>query len=154
VLSFVFRIFVVVKVGMVVNETLRCFPSAPMITRSAAKDLQLKGLFVPKGMEIEFAVAVVHQDKEYWGEDVAEFNPGRFERGISAACSHPQAFVPFGMGPKFCIGNNFATMEMKIIVARVLQRFQLLPSPNYKHHPTAVVVLRPKYGMPIILKAL
>lgn len=138
---------------MVVNETLRTFSPAPSMTRSAAKDLQVKNLFIPKGMTIEFAAGAVHLDKEYWGEDVAVFNPERFANGVSAACSHPQAFSPFGLGPKFCIGNNFAMMEMKIVVSRVLRRFQLLPSPNYKHHPTSVVVTRPKYGMPIILKA-
>ena len=139
---------------MVVNETLRCFPIVPTIIRSAAKDLQLKSLFVPKGMIIELAIAAAHQDKEYWGDDAAVFNPERFANGVSAACSHPQAFNPFGLGPKFCIGNNFAMMELKIILAKVLRRFQLLPSTNYKHHPTSVLVMRPKFGMPIILQAL
>ncbi|KAG0605545.1 hypothetical protein M758_9G067300 [Ceratodon purpureus] len=142
-------------VEMVAKETLRCFSPAPVMTRSATTDLQLEKLFIPKGLTIEFAITAVHQDKEYWGEDVAEFNPERFANGVSAACSHPQAFVPFGLGPKFCVGNNFAMMEMKIIVSRVLRRFQLLPSPNYQHHPTTLMALiRPKHGMPIILKAL
>lgn len=149
----VFSVFAT-QLGMVVNETMRTFTTAPTLVRTAAKDLQLKSLFIPKGLTIEFAASAVHQDKDYWGEDVAEYNPERFANGVSAACSHPQAFVPFGLGPKFCMGNNLATMEMKILVARVLRRFQLLPSLNYKHHPSSVVVTRPKYGMPIILEAL
>jgi cytochrome P450 len=58
------------------------------------------------------------------------------------------------MGPKFCINNNFATMEIIIIVTKVVWWFQLLPSPNYRHHLTTVMVLQSKYGMPIILKIL
>lgn len=140
--------------GMIVNETLRTFSIVPTIARVATKDLQLKNLFIPKGMTIEFAAAAVHQDKQYWGDDVAEYNPERFANGISGACSHPQAFNPFGLGSKVCIGNNFAMMELKIILSRVLRRFELRPSPNYKHHPMFNMVTRPKYGLPIILKAL
>lgn len=139
---------------MIANETMRNFPAAPTIGRIAVKDIQLKSLFIPKGVSIEFATSVVHQDKAYWGEDAASFNPERFAHGVSGACSHPQAFLPFGIGPKFCVGNNFAMMEMKIIVARVLRRFKVLPSPNYKHHPTYVLVTRPKFGMPLIFQAL
>ena len=139
---------------MILNETLRIFVPAPQLTRQAAKDLQLKKVFIPKGMTIELAVTAIHQDMDYWGEDVAEFNPGRFENGVSGACTHPHAFMPFGLGPKYCIGNNFALMEAKIVLSMMLRRFQILPSPNYKHHPTFAMVQKPKYGMPIILKAL
>jgi len=140
-------------VGMILNETLRTFSPVPTLVREATKDLQLKGLRIPKGLTIEFAPGALHQDKDYWGDDVAEYNPGRFANGVSGACSHPHAFNPFGLGPKYCIGNNFAQMEMKIIMAKVLRRFELLPSPNYKHHPVCSVMTKPKYGMPIILKA-
>lgn len=140
--------------GMIVNETLRIFSPGPIITRLVDKDLQLTNMFIPKGITVEFAAGVVHQDKEFWGDDVAKFNPERFANGVGGACSHPQAFNPFGLGPKLCIGNNYAMMEMKIILARVLRRFQLLPSPNYKHYPIFVIVIRPKYGLPIMFKKL
>lgn len=136
------------------NETMRCHPVATTITRKAGKDLQLKNLVIPEGVVIEVSLNAMHMDKEYWGEDVAEFKPERFANGVAAACSHKHAFIPFGLGPKICIGNNFAMMELKIMVARMLRRFQLLPSPNYKHHPCNVVVMGPKYGLPIVLKAL
>lgn len=142
------------QIGMVINETLRIFPPGVGLTRVAAEDVQLKHLFIPKDMIIEFALTALHQDKEYWGEDVGEFNPGRFASGVAGACTHPQAFMPFGIGPKFCIGNNFALMEAKIVLSMVLRRFHLVPSPNYKHHPIFTMVQKPKYGLPIILKAL
>lgn len=139
--------------GMIFNETMRTFTPGPTITRLVDKDLHLKNLFIPKGMTVEFAVGVVHVDKEYWGEDAGKFNPERFANGVAAACSHSQAFNPFGLGPKLCIGNNFAILEAKIILARTLRRFELLPSPKYKHYPTFVITTRPKFGLPIILKA-
>lgn len=142
-------------VGMIWNEAMRLFPPIISVTRVATKDLQLsKGLFVPKGMTIECAVTAIHQDKVYWGADVGEFNPGRFANGVSEACSHPQAFIPFGAGPRNCLGSNLANMEAKIVLAMVLRRFQLLPSLKYKHHPTLILMQTPKFGMHIILKAL
>lgn len=139
---------------MVFNETLRLFPPATVITRVTTKDLQLKGLFIPKGMNVEIPLLAIHQDRDYWGDDVGEFNPERFAHGVAEACTHRQSFIPFGLGPKFCIGNNFAVQEAKLVLAMVLRRFQILPSPNYKHHPTTVLLQRPKFGLPIILKAL
>lgn len=79
------------QVGMIMNETLWTFPPAPMVDRVAGKDLQLKNSFIPKGMTVEFAMGAMHQDKEYWGEDVAKWNPKRFANGIAGACSHPQS---------------------------------------------------------------
>lgn len=140
-------------VGMILNETMRTFSPVPSITRVAMKDLHLNNLFIPKGMTIEFATSALHQDKQYWGDDVGEYNPERFANGVSGACSHPQAFNPFGLGPRTCIGNGFAVMEMKIVLASVLRRFEILPSPNYKHHPIFSFVTRPKFGLPIVLKA-
>lgn len=140
--------------GMILNETLRLFSSIPILTRETTKDLQLKELFIPKGMIVEVAIVAIHQDKEYWGDDVTDFNPERFSNGVSGACSHPHAFMPFGLGPKYCIGNNFALMEAKIVLSKVLRKFQLAVSPNYKHHPTFKMVQKPKFGMPLILKPL
>lgn len=152
-ITYAFCVALHMQVGMVINETLRIFPPGVGLTRVAAKDIQLKCLFIPKGMIIEFALTSLHQDKEYWGEDVGTFNPERFVSGVVGACTHPQAFMPFGIGPKFCIGNNFALMEAKIVLSMMLRRFHFIPSPNYKHHPTFTMVQKPKYGLPIILKA-
>ncbi|KAG0586563.1 hypothetical protein KC19_2G100300 [Ceratodon purpureus] len=140
--------------GMIINETLRCFPPAPSLVRKANKDIHLKSLFIPKGLAIEFGMVAIHQDKTYWGDDVGEFKPERFANGVAGACTHPQAFSPFGLGPKFCIGSNFAMIHLKVLMVAMLQKFELLPSPNYKHHPTFTLVQRPKFGMHIILKAL
>ena len=139
---------------MIINETLRLFVILPKVAREADKDMQIGGLFIPKGMVVEISIQGMHLDPALWGEDVFEFNPERFTNGTSNACTHPQAFLPFSTGPKFCIGTNFAIMELKVVLVTVLQRFQILVSPNYKHHPSLNFIQRPKYGMPLILKTL
>jgi cytochrome P450 len=142
------------QVEMVLNEVMRLFTIAPTLTRVAKRDLHLEDLFIPKGLSVELAIQAMHKDAKYWGEDVGKFNPGRFANGVLKACTPPQAFVPFSSGPKNCIAINFAMAEMKIVLSMVLRRFQLLPSPYYKHHPQYGVVQRPKYGLHLILQTL
>ena len=142
------------QVGMILNETMRLFPAVSTFSRVVTKDVQLGGLFIPKGMTIEIPVQAMHTDPAQWGKDPMRFDPERFANGVAQAVAHPQAFIPFGFGSKSCIGTNFAMMEMKIVVAMVLRRFQILPSPHYKHHPSMGFSTRPKFGMNLILKAL
>jgi cytochrome P450 len=141
-------------VSMIINEVLRLFSPLVAATRVAKKDVYIEDLFIPKGIAIELANTEMHTDPEYWGKDAGEFNPLRFANGVSNACTHPQAFNPFSVGPKHCIGNNFALMEMKTVVSIVLCRFRLSMSPNYKHHPTQGLLQSPKFGVPIIFTTL
>ncbi|KAG0564880.1 hypothetical protein KC19_8G147200 [Ceratodon purpureus] len=141
-------------VGMIINETLRLFVPLPKLPREAKKDMQIGSVFVPKGMIVEISMQAMHLDPRFWGDDVFKFNPERFANGTAKACTHPQAFVPFSVGPRVCIGNNFAMLELKVVIATILQRFEILVSPSYKHHPYLNLITRPKYGLPLILKAL
>lgn len=142
------------QVGMIVQEVSRLFAVSPSMARVATKDFQLGDLFIPKGLAIEVAALAMHRDPEYWGEDAAEFKPERFANGVAQACTHPNAFLTFGAGPRRCIGDKLAMLEVKTVVTMILRRFQLLPSPNYKHHPHFAMVSRPKFGLPLILKSL
>ncbi|KAG0607683.1 hypothetical protein M758_8G047300 [Ceratodon purpureus] len=138
-------------VGMVLNETMRVYPVISSISKMATKDMQIGDLFIPKGLVMEVPLAAFNQDPEIWGEDVHKFNPERFENGVAQACTNPQAFMPFAIGPKSCIGKDFAMMEAKIVIAMVLRRFQLSISPNYKHHPCHSLLTKPKYGLQLIM---
>lgn len=142
------------QVGMIINETLRLFVSLPRIPKVAVKDVQVRDLFIPKGLTVEIAVQSMHLDTALWGEDALEFNPERFANGAAQACTHPQAFLPFSAGLHYCLGGNYSMMESKIVLATILQRYQIEVSPEYKHHPNFAFVQRPKYGMPVILKSL
>lgn len=141
-------------VGMILNEVSRLFPVFPFLLRTTAKDMQLGDIFVPKGITLEIPVHQIHRDPKLWGADVLEFNPNRFIEGVSQACQHPQGFLPFSFGPRYCIGQNFANMELKIVVAMVLSQFQLSVSPNYKHCPRFMLSQKPFHGVQLIVKSL
>lgn len=136
---------------MILNETMRVFPVISSISKMATKDMQIGDLFVPKGLVVEVPLSAFNQDPEIWGDDVHKFKPERFENGVAGACANPQAFMPFAIGPKSCIGKDFAVMEAKIVIAMVLRRFQLSVSPNYKHHPCHSLLTKPKYGLQLII---
>lgn len=139
--------------GMLLYETLRLYPVGSMLSREVQTDTQLGDLFIPKGMSVWIPVLAIHQDKELWGEDATEFKPERFAEGIGKACKHPMAFQGFALGPRNCIGQNFALMEAKIVMAYLLLHFKFTLSPAYKHSPqTVLTIIQPKYGVPLIVE--
>ncbi|XP_040381948.1 cytochrome P450 709B2-like isoform X1 [Oryza brachyantha] len=141
-------------VNMFLLETLRLYSPVSLISRMAGSDLELSGIQVPKGTIIKILIAIIHRDKELWGEDADMFRPERFKNGVSKAAKHPNALLSFSSGPRSCIGQNFAMIEAKVVIAMILQRFSFTPSPKYVHVPTSVITLRPKFGLPMILKSL
>eukprot|EP00249_Psilotum_nudum_P016780 c25986_g1_i2 orf=312-1847(-) len=141
-------------VGMILYETLRLYSPAVMLLRQTYKTMKLGELLLPEGTQLMLPVLAIHHDPAIWGEDAKEFNPQRFADGIARASKHPMAFMPFGMGPRICVGQNFALLESRIILAMILQRFSFRLSPTYKHAPAAILTMQPQYGMPIILEPL
>ncbi|KAJ9171640.1 hypothetical protein P3X46_014978 [Hevea brasiliensis] len=112
-------------VNLVLLEALRLYCPVVEMFREASKDMKLGNLMIPKNVLVSIPLAKIHRSKEYWGEDANEFNPNRFTNGISKAAKHPNAFLAFGMGPRTCVGQNFAMLEAKAVLAMVLQRFSL-----------------------------
>lgn len=144
-------------VSMILNESLRLYPPAPQLLArlQITKGSKMGKLWLPDvGLRLVAALAFLHRDPSLWGDDVDLFNPQRFVDGPSKACKHPNGFVPFGLGPHTCIGQNFALTEAKLILAVILQRFQFSPSPNYKHAPRTQITLAPQFGLPILLQKL
>ncbi|KAL6657033.1 hypothetical protein ACP70R_004813 [Stipagrostis hirtigluma subsp. patula] len=141
-------------VNMFLLETLRLYGPVSMIQRKAGSDLEIGGIRVPEGTILSIPIATIHRDKEVWGEDAGEFRPERFENGVTRAAKHPNALLSFSSGPRSCIGQNFAMIEAKAVVAMILQRFALELSPKYVHAPTDVLTLRPRHGLPMLLKSL
>lgn len=138
-------------VNMVLHEVLRLYPPLPLMVRRTCKTMKLGNLTLPKGTEITIPIAAVHHDKELWGEDAKEFNPQRFCEGVSKAVKYPMAFMPFGLGPRICVGMNFSTVEAKVVLAMLLQRFSFVLSPAYTHAPAQNFTIRPQHGAQLVM---
>ncbi|XP_048465780.1 cytochrome P450 3A19 isoform X2 [Rhincodon typus] len=110
---------------MVISETLRLFPPAPRIDRVCKKDVQLNGVTIPKGTIVMVPAYVLHRDAEYWPEP-EEFRPERFSKENRESWV-PNTFLPFGMGPRNCIGMRFAQLTMKLALASFLQHLSIVP---------------------------
>ncbi|KAH9302632.1 hypothetical protein KI387_014215 [Taxus chinensis] len=133
-------------VGMIVNEALRLYPPIVALRRQTYKPMKLGRLSIPAGTQLQIPVLEMHHDSNLWGHDVHEFNPERFNQGISRAAKHPMAFMPFSLGPRTCIAQNFALLEAKVVLAMILQRFSFIISPHYIHSPVHSFTLKPQHG--------
>ncbi|KAG9460000.1 hypothetical protein H6P81_004508 [Aristolochia fimbriata] len=140
--------------NMVLLEALRLYCPAIMMFRKASKDVKLGNLMIPKHTTVSIPITMIHRDEEYWGEDANEFNPLRFADGAARAARHPNGLIAFSVGPRNCIGQNFAMLEGKMVIAMILQRFSFSLSPTYKHAPADKLSLKPEYGLPILLRPL
>uniref|UniRef100_A0A8C4LX98 unspecific monooxygenase n=1 Tax=Equus asinus asinus TaxID=83772 RepID=A0A8C4LX98_EQUAS len=110
---------------MVLNESLRLFPVAGRIERTCKKDVELGGVFIPKGTVVMVPSFALHRDTELWPQP-EEFHPERFSKENKDGIN-PYIYMPFGNGPRNCIGMRFALMNMKVAVVRVLQNFSFKP---------------------------
>ncbi|CAJ2664945.1 unnamed protein product [Trifolium pratense] len=132
---------------MVIQETLRLYPPSSSINRCALKDINFKGILVPKGMNIQIPMTILHQDPMLWGDDAHKFNPQRFANGLHGACKIPQVYMPFGMGPRVCLGQHLAMIELKIILSLILFNFQFCLSSSYCHSPSFHMLIEPGHGV-------
>ena len=139
---------------MVLYETLRLYGAVSMIRRVAAADADLCGVRVPRGTVLAIPIAMLHRDEEVWGADAGEFNPLRFRDGVRRAAADPSALLSFSIGPRSCIGQDFAMLEAKATLALILRRFAFEVAPEYVHAPVDFLTLQPLQGLPIVLKLL
>ncbi|RLM60812.1 cytokinin hydroxylase-like [Panicum miliaceum] len=136
---------------MVINETLRLYPPATLLPRMAFEDITLGAgeLRVPKGASVWIPVLAIHHDEAVWGADAHEFRPDRFAPGRP----RPWAgrFLPFASGPRNCVGQAYAMVEAKVVLAVLLASFRFGISDEYRHAPVTVLTLRPRHGVPVRL---
>lgn len=131
---------------MVIQETLRLYPPVAYMVRETMQDMKFKDIEIPKGTNLQIVKPILHQNPDIWGPDVHQFNPERFADGSRGACKVPQAYVPFGAGPRICLGQHFAMQELKVILSLILSRFSFTLSPEYRHAPAFKLVIEPKHG--------
>lgn len=129
------------------KEAMRLYPPIPaLMSRRAVRDIQLGDWIVPRGSMVRIAPWIVHHDASCF-PDPETFRPERFVAGAEAP--RRGAWLPFGAGPRVCIGQHFAMLEMTLIAAILLQRYALSIDPQDATRPDAVmnVTLRPRGGL-------
>ncbi|KAL6190185.1 hypothetical protein ACLB2K_036583 [Fragaria x ananassa] len=141
--------------SMIINETLRLYPPAILLARKVSREVRLGKILVPANVELLVPTLALHHEPQFWGEEVELFKPERFSEGIAKATNdNMAAFMPFGLGPRICVGFNFAAFEAKIAMSMILQRYSFTLSPGYVHSPFQYVTVRPQNGVQVILHPL
>jgi cytochrome P450 len=133
--------------GQVVAETLRLYPPSWVFDRSPLADITVAGYRIPKGANILLSPWVVHRDPRFW-DDPDTFRPERF-----AGEPPPRtAYLPFGDGPRMCVGNRFAEAEIRIVLATLLPRVELTLEKGQTVRPEGDASLRPRGGLRMVVR--
>ena len=135
---------------MVIEETMRLYPTVAMISRQAAEDDDIAGVRVPRGTIVNLNIWLAHRNPEAW-PDPERFDPERFAPGRRRA-RPKHAYFPFGGGPRVCIGASFAMMEAQLILAAAARRWRPRVAAGHEVHPVGNIVLRPRGGLPVTLE--
>jgi cytochrome P450 len=135
---------------MVIDEALRLYPPAWGFSRQALADDELGGFHLPRGWLAFVVPYVLHRLPAYW-PNPDTFDPERFSPEQSV--DRPKfVYLPFGAGPRQCIGNQFALIEAQLSVATLAQAYRLHLAPHHKVEPWPLITLRPRYGMPMMIE--
>lgn len=137
---------------MVIQEAMRLYPPSWILPRQSIEPDVIDGYFVPGGSTILMSQYIMHRDPAYWENpevfDPERFTPERIER------RHRCAFMPFGTGPRICLGMAFSLMEAQLALSMIVQRFRPRLVPGHEPLPISISTLRPRGGMPMTLEHL
>ena len=134
-------------VQRVLKESMRLFPPVPILTRIAEADTEIAGVPVKAGMGVGMPIYVIHRHRRLW-DDPDRFDPSRFTPEQEAA--RPRyAYMPFGGGPRVCVGASFAMIEATAILATLVRAARFACPPGPEPVPLSRVVLAPRDGLPL-----
>jgi cytochrome P450 len=135
---------------MVIDEAMRLYPPAWGFSRQALADDELGGFRLPRGWLAFVIPYVLHRLPAFWPDPEA-FDPERFSPERSA--NRPKfVYIPFGAGPRQCIGNQFALIETQLSIATFAQSYRLHLVPHHRAEPWPLITLRPRFGMPMTIE--
>ncbi|MEW6369734.1 MAG: cytochrome P450 [Pseudomonadota bacterium] len=139
-------------IGMVVKEVMRLYsPSPGLLARRALEDVRIGDYLLPKGSVVSIMTVIPHHDAR-WFPQPERFDPARFDPAAGREIPRG-AYLPFGAGPRVCIGSSFAAVEITLTLAMLLQRFTLRPAPGQGvPKPRMGVSQRPEGGLRLVLE--
>ena len=136
----------------VIDEAARLSPPIAAISRVAIESDKLAGLTIPRGTSVVIAPYVLHRHRMRWS-DPDVFDPARFlgdrQSRIGRYC-----YLPFGAGPRTCIGSTFALQEATLVLATIIRSFSMRIAPGHSVWPLLRVTLRPAGGLPMNIKSI
>ncbi len=134
----------------ILEETMRLYPPVWIISRRAVDEDEIDGYSIPAGTTVTLCSYTLHRHPDFW-RNPEEFNPDRFSTGSSEKQIR-EAYFPFGGGPRYCIGSNFAMMEAQLILAMIARRYRLKLVDDCPVEPEPLITLRPRHGLRMRLK--
>ena len=135
----------------VIREVLRMYPAAWLLSREPQVDVELGGYYINKGSTLFISPYALHHDPR-WFPEPDRFDPDRFAEGWEERIPK-YGYIPFGGGPRICIGNSFALMEARLILATIAQAWQPRLLPDFVVQTAPLITLQPKGGLPMRLQS-
>ena len=129
----------------VIQEALRLYPPFWMVDRMALSDDSVGDLAIPKGSTVVVFIYGAHHSPQYW-ESPESFDPERFAKA-NEKLHRPFSYLPFGAGPRGCIGGNYAMLQILMILSVLLRKYDLQLAPGQTIEARPMVILRPKHGI-------
>jgi cytochrome P450 len=132
----------------VIRESLRLYPPAWLLGRTPIEPVEIGGYLIAPAANIVISPYVIHRNPRFF-PDPEQFDPDRF---LSEPARY--SYLPFGAGPRVCIGQPFAMLELALVLVTVLQRYRFILPPTYSAEPEPMMTLRPKGGLPMMVLAM
>jgi cytochrome P450 len=137
--------------GRFIRETLRVHPPGWLLPRQALEDDEIEGVRIPKRAIALISVYFLHRHPEFWSEP-ERFDPDRF-LPVRGEPRHAMAYLPFGLGGRRCVGEDFALLELRAVLARVLQRYRVEVDPSHPVVAKPELTLKPAHGVELRVEA-
>lgn len=134
----------------VFEESMRLYPPSPLVPREAMEETSIGGYYVPDGAKTLINIISIHRHPDYW-QDPDKFIPERFDPDVREK-RHRFAYMPFGGGPRQCIGNHFALTEGHLLLALMAQHVVLDVVPHQNVKREIVITMRPRNGLKVVFR--